>query len=244
MTAFQDSITHRISSRIGALEIGVPVSAAFDGALEAAADALSVAPTSVPNVCRSTIHVASGCQWIDANDSALEDAAAMTAAPSYNMGCTSTQGNMCRRIDDDAIEAVGGGLHANPTGAGRLCDLTGVLNPVCQGRRIDANDDGALETAAVSMAGPPATFQSCQTFRGLPGGCTRIDTNEIDDGALEMTVVSASTPTHHTCVHSSMGCLNIDDAALETAGNVPPLPTMQPACNTMPGWCPRIDSVN
>ena len=92
-----------------------------DGTLEAVAG-----PPTGANNCRT----AWPCVRID--DGAFEAAAAIAAAPSYNMGCTSTQGQMCRRIDDSELETAAA-MTASPS-FDSVCGST--IGPRCF-RRID-----------------------------------------------------------------------------------------------------------
>ena len=94
-----------------------------DGALEAAAVA-----TSGPTIAPCTVMACP--RRID--DGAFEAAAAIAAAPSYNMGCTSTQGQMCRRIDDSELETATA-MTASPS-FDSVCGST--IGPRCF-RRID-----------------------------------------------------------------------------------------------------------
>jgi hypothetical protein len=98
------------------------------------------------------------------DDAALENASMMAAQPSINMGCSSTYGRMCSRIDDAALEGAAQGALA-PLTAPNL--FTGQCCIRIDAGHVDADtvEDGALELSASPKPLP-------MTIIRTPAGCT------------------------------------------------------------------------
>lgn len=162
---------------IGALEIGVVVSQ-DDAAIEATAmywagPSVRVAQNTVCINTRSLI-----------GDDALEG----TVVSAANSTMRRMANTFCFGIDDGMIENAAAVRAAGPTS---------VMAPGCY-----PHVDGGIEASASRSAGPT----SYGSGRGCPG-------NFIDDSALEHTV-QAGPSTH---LKRNTVCLNIDDGALEAS---------------------------
>jgi hypothetical protein len=227
-----------ISSRIGALEIGAVASDVVppfhDGALEAATDALSAAPTHSQYACSQTLVLATGCSRIEAqsDDSALEIAGGFHAVQSQSGAAalcafTGPLNPICqKRIDPDSVsdgvlEVAGRTLYADPTGGATYCAPTRPLSPIpsCRNRI----DDDIIESAAgYSLAGPTSYAAACKATIPVGSGCFgRIDDETIEDDMIESAAgysLAGPTATFQMCqstMRGPTGCPRIDEGNVQ-----------------------------